>query len=220
MTDKERAGKIYRILRKHYPEAKCSLVNIDPTQFLFSNILSPQTTDVTVNRVVMEIWKKYGDAESLMNAKLTDLEKIVKPAGMYRMKSKRIKASARILMEEFGGVLPGELENLRKFPGIARKTSLVILTEVFNKIEGIIIDTHNIRIAQRLGLTTNKGADAIEKDLMKLLPRTAWKMWSHTMVFHGRALCTARKPRCADCPVRKLCEYGKQEELRVEPAGE
>lgn len=206
---KKRVVKIYKILQKEYPDAHCTLGNHSHDQFLFANILSSQCTDQIASRVSKDLMKKFGGAEGVAKASLKQIADVIRPAGFFNVKSKYIKKSAQLLITEYDGILPRTLDNLMKFPGIARKLGLVILGEVYNKVEGIVIDTHNIRLAKRIGLVSprTKSADKIEKPLLKLLPRSKWRMWSHYMVYHGRAVCVARKPRCEGCVINELCRY-------------
>ncbi|MBN2100480.1 endonuclease III [Candidatus Dojkabacteria bacterium] len=208
MTKKDRAAKIYGVLRREYKDACCTLLFDSPQQFLFANILSAQCTDDVASRVSIALMKKFGGAEGIAKASLSSISEVIRPAGFYNVKSRYIKKTAKLLVDEFNGELPNNLDDLKKFSGIARKTGLVILGEVFNKVEGIVIDTHNIRLAKRLGLTKHESAEKIEKDLMKLLPRTKWRMWSHLMVFHGRKICIARSPKCQECLICEYCDFG------------
>jgi len=207
VTKKERAENIYRILEKTYPDARCTLNVGTPERFLFANILSPQCTDIVVNKVVKLLWEKYPMVESIIEARRSDLERHVRPCGLQKVKSRNLMKSAEMLVNEYGSKLPHDLKELVRFPGIGRKTALVILSEAFGITDGIIVDTHNIRIASRAGLTIKKDAAGVEKDLLKIVPRDRWRMWSHLMVFHGRAVCTARNPKCSECPIRNLCDF-------------
>lgn len=210
MTKKERSENIYRILTTTYPDARCTLNVGTPERFLFSNILSPQCSDVVVNKVVQKLWSKYPAAKDVAEAEISNLEQLVRPCGLQRVKSRNLMKSAKMLVEEYNGKLPVDLVDLDllvQFPGIGRKTALVILSEAFGVTDGIIVDTHNIRIAGRVGLTVRKDAVGVENDLVKIIPENRWRMWSHLMVFHGRAVCTARNPKCRSCGIRSLCKY-------------
>lgn len=200
-----RSDAIFRKLRKAYPNARCTLEIHFPAQFLLAAILSPQCTDNTANKVSAELWKKFKSLEAISSSPIAEIEKILKPCGMYKVKSRFIKKSAQLLIEKYGGILPDTIDNLMEFPGVGRKVALVVLLEQFGKAEGIIIDTHNIRLSNRLGLTSNKDAYKIEKDLMKVVPEKYWRLWSHLMVHHGRSICTARSPKCNDCVLKNLC---------------
>lgn len=208
MIQKERAENIYRILEKAYPDARCTLDVGTPERFLFANILSPQCTDIVVNKVAKRLLKEYPEIGALAGADVSDLIQIIRPCGLQNVKSRNLMNSAKMLVEDHGGKLPSDLDLLTRFPGIGRKTALVILSEAFGIVDGIIVDTHNIRIANRVGLTGKKNADSVEKDLMKVIPEDNWRMWSHLIVFHGRNCCTARNPKCPECPVADFCEYG------------
>lgn len=206
----KRARYVYEALTAEYPSARCTLNRKNPQQFLFANILSPQCTDIVANQVSDALWKEFGTLDGIADAKVEKIEKVIKPCGMNRVKSRHIHASANLLRGEFNGDVPRTLDELMQFPGIGRKTGLVIMLEVYGIVEGIIIDTHNIRIAQRVGLTDSKSAENIEKDLIDVVPREYWPLWSHLMVFHGREYCTARNPRCDECPILEYCEYGQE----------
>ena len=208
---KERSRMVYESLSSEYPSARCTLELRNPQQFLFANILSPQCTDAVANQVSDALWEKFETVDGIADAKVEKIEKVIKPCGMNRVKSKHISASARLLREKFNGNVPRTMEELTQFPGIGRKTALVILLEVYGIVEGIIIDTHNIRIAQRVGMTREQSAEKIERDLQGIVSRKYWRMWSHLMVFHGREYCTARNPRCEECPILEYCDYGREE---------
>lgn len=205
---KERVEQIYQLLLREYPDASCTLNVINPEFFLFSNILSPQCTDKVANSVAKDLYERFKTVEHVADADLEEIKAIVHPCGMHNVKSKNIKNSAKLLLNKFGGTLPDTLVKLQEFPGIGRKTALVILHEIFRKNEGIVIDTHNIRISSRIGLTNSQDPVQVEKDLMKLVPKENWRMWSHLMVAHGRKLCLAQNPKCTECPIKDLCEYG------------
>lgn len=206
-SKKQVAISVYKRLKDEYPNARCTLDNLHPHHFLYANIISPQVNDEMANMVSTKLWNEYEGTETISEAPLEKIKEIIRPAGFYNVKAKHIKESAKLLINEFDSELPDTVEELIQFPGIGRKTALVILAEVFNKVEGIVIDTHNIRIAQRLGLTDKKTPEAIENDLRKLLHKRMWRKWSSLMVFHGREICTARSPRCGECALLDLCEY-------------
>lgn len=213
MTKQEKAENIYRILTKTYPDARCTLDVGSPERFLFSNILSPQCSDVVVNEVAKKLWQRYTVPKNVAEAEISEIEQLVRPCGLQRVKSRHLMKSAKMLVEEYKGKLPVDLIDLDllvRFPGIGRKTALVILSEAFGITDGIIVDTHNIRIAGRMGLTAKKDAVGVENDLVKIIPDNRWRMWSHLMVFHGRAVCTARNPKCRSCGIRSLCNYRNQ----------
>ncbi len=209
MTKKQQADIIYKILLKTYPDAHMTVEFKNPEYLLFANVLSSQTPDTTVNKVMKVLWKKYPGAKYIAKAPISDLEHIIHSIGFHHIKAQNLKRTAEILLDEFNGVVPQNLEDLMKFRGIGRKMGLVLMTEAFGKVEGIIVDTHNIRVSGRLGLTDAKNALGVEKDLMKIIPKDRWRAWSHLMVFHGRAICVARNPKCSICPVKSYCRYYK-----------
>ncbi len=204
---RKRAIRIYDGLLKQYPDVRCTLDNNTPQQFLLSAIMSPQTTDINTNAVSKVLWERYPTLDALSNAPLGDLENAIRSIGLYKVKSRAIQLAAQRLLVDYGGSVPDTLEELMKFKGVGRKVALVVLQEVHHKVEGIIIDTHNIRIAHRFCLSISNDAARIEKDCMEILPKDRWALWSHLMVAHGRALCTARSPRCFECPVIDDCYY-------------
>lgn len=202
---------VYKRLIKTYPGVHGTLSRKSPQQYLLVNILSPQCSDKIANDVSQRLWEQFRTLEKIASADEKEISTIIKKCGMHNVKSKHIKASAKRLVEVYGGKLPDTLGELMTFPGIGRKTALVILQEQFGKIEGIIIDTHNIRIAKKIGLTKSKNPTIVERDVQAVLPRKYWRLWSHLMVFHGREICIARKPRCDECIICDLCEYGTKE---------
>jgi endonuclease-3 len=203
----ERTKKIIAILRKRYPHARTALEYSTPLELLIATILSAQCTDKRVNMVTPELFKKYRTARAFADAPPGELEEQIKSTGFYRNKAKSIRGASRKIVDEFGGKVPDEMDDLLALPGVARKTANVVLGDAFGKSVGVVVDTHVIRLAGRLGLTShaNNQGDRIEKDLMELVPRAQWTVFSHLLIFHGRAICTARKPRCDACPVNKLC---------------
>lgn len=205
---KERVEKIYSILLREYPDAHCTLDMVNSRFFLFANILSPQCTDRVANSVVKDLYEHFETAENVSKSNIEDIRDVVHPCGMHNIKSENIKKSAQLLIQKYGGKLPDSMGKLTEFPGIGRKTALVILHEIFRKNEGIVVDTHNIRISNRIGVSSSTDPEKVEKDLMKVVLKDKWRMWSHLMVAHGRAKCVARKPKCPQCPIKGLCEYG------------
>ncbi len=211
MTERECALKIYDILIKTYPDARTTLDFVTPEWFLFASLLSPQCTDIVNNRVMVGVRKCYKNPTDIADAPLNEVQELIHDCGLYRPKSKNMIASAKLLRDKYHGKLPIDItmEQLREFPGIGRKTALVVLTEAFHRIEGIIIDTHNIRVANRIGLVNSTSPIAVEEKLSKILPKDKWRLWSHLMLFHGRAICVARKPKCPICPIKQYCQYYK-----------
>ena len=210
MTARERAARLVKAWPKVYPGAHCELDFKNPLELLIATILSAQCTDKRVNMVTPALFKKYRTAKDYANAPQSDLETAIKSTGFYRNKAKSIRAATSTIVEKFGGKVPSTMEELRELPGVGRKTANVVLGNAFGKDEGIVVDTHVIRLSQRLGLTKHKDPDKIERDLMKLVPREHWTNWSHWLIWHGRRRCFARKPDCHNCEVFQLCPSGKK----------
>lgn len=206
---KSRAKKIIAILRKKYPEAKCSLNYKSVHQLMVATILSAQCTDVRVNIVTPALFKKYHSVKDFADADINELENDIRTTGFFRNKARSIKNSAQALLEDFKGKIPKTLDELVKLPGVGRKTGSVILGAGFRIAEGIVVDTHVARISRLLGFTAMKDAVKIEKDLMKIIPNTNWIDYSHLLIHHGRAVCIARRPKCSVCPLNKLCPSAK-----------
>ena len=206
---KKRARKILAALRKLYPDADCALRHRDPLQLLIATILSAQSTDVTVNKVTPVLFQRYSTARDLSEAPSAEVERIIHSTGFFRQKTKSIQGACRKIVEEFGGNVPDTLEQLITLPGVARKTANVVLGTAFGKNEGIVVDTHVGRLATRLGLTwsSKDGKDAvkIERDLIELFPRKEWTFLGHSLIWHGRRVCFARKPNCPGCTLAKHC---------------
>jgi endonuclease-3 len=188
-----------------HPDAHCELVHGDPFELLVATVLSAQTTDVAVNKVTPALFRKYPDAKALARAEPSDVEPLLSTIGMFRQKSKNIVGLARKLVDLHGGVVPRTLDALVELPGVGRKTANVVLGVAFGAPEGVVVDTHVQRVAQRLGWTTNTDPPKIEQDLCKLLPRKDWDRTSHILIFHGRRVCFARKPNCEGCGVNSVC---------------
>tara|TARA_Y100000310_G_scaffold326384_1_gene391216 strand:- start:341 stop:982 length:642 start_codon:yes stop_codon:yes gene_type:complete len=203
--DKKRVDKIISILEKNYPEKKTILSFKTPLQMLISTILSAQCTDVRVNIVTKNLFKKYKNAKDYASADLKELEKFVKSTGFYRNKARNIKNTCKMIVENFNGKVPNKMEDLIKLPGVARKTANIVLSTSYKKVEGIAVDTHVKRVSYRVGLTNNKDPNKIEKDLMEIIPKNSWLYFNYIVVDHGRALCKAPAPICSECPLNKLC---------------
>lgn len=202
---RKRTQKINDILKQEYPEARTALKHTTPLQLLVSTILSAQCTDERVNQVTRTLFKTYKSVADFAGADLRQLEDDIRPAGFFRNKAKSIQGCCRGLLEKHDGKVPRTMEELVRLPGIGRKTANVVLGSAFGIAVGVVVDTHVARLAGRMELSTQKYPEKIEADLMKLMPREEWIDFSHRMIFHGRRVCMARKPRCADCPVGKLC---------------
>jgi endonuclease III len=202
---KKRAAEIYELLIAEYPDAHCELDFQDPFQLAVATILSAQTTDVRVNMVTPELFDRYPDAEALANAAQEDVEEIVRTTGFFRNKARNVIGFARGLMAEHGGRVPRTIEELSELPGVGRKTANVVLGNAFGINEGVVVDTHIKRLSNRLGFTGESTPDKIERDLMELFPSERWTMLAHLLIWHGRRVCDARKPRCEACVVSHLC---------------
>ncbi len=196
-------------LKKLYPDADCALIHGGALQLLIGTILSAQSTDETVNKVTPVLFERFPTAEAIAGADIGVLEEIVHSTGFYRQKAKNVRNACAMLVEEHGGEVPDSLESLIELPGVARKTANVVLGTWFKKNEGVVVDTHIGRLAERLALTwrskNSKDAVKIEKDLMEIVPRKSWTMMGHVMIWHGRRICPARKPKCEECRIAKLC---------------
>lgn len=201
----KRAAKIFDLLKKKHPDAKCALDHESPLQLLVATILAAQCTDVRVNLTTPAIFKKYPTAKAFAEAKQEELEQEVRSCGFYRSKAKSIRGACARIEADYGGKVPDTMEALLTLPGVARKTANVVLGSAYGKNEGVVVDTHVIRVAPRLGLTREKTPEKIEQDLIALYPRKDWTLLGHVLTFHGRRVCSARKPDCAGCPVNKLC---------------
>ncbi|PWB71057.1 endonuclease III [candidate division GN15 bacterium] len=202
---KKRAAKIIALLKKQYPDARCSLDFGTVHQLMVATILSAQCTDERVNMVTPALFERYTTVKDFAEANTEELEQLIYTTGFFRAKAKAIKQSAQQLMEQHGGEIPPTLEELVRLQGVGRKTASVILGAGFGLAEGVVVDTHVGRISRKLGLTRKNHPAKIERDLMALIDKDDWIAFSHLLIYHGRAICTARSPRCGECPVRKLC---------------
>jgi len=205
---KARAAKIIRRLKKEYPGAKCSLDFKTVHQLMVATILSAQCTDERVNKVTRTLFSKYRSVKAFASADLEELGRDIYSAGFYQSKAKSITASARQLLDNYAGRIPDRLDELIKLRGVGRKTASVILGVGFGIAEGVVVDTHVGRITRLLGLTKQKTPEKVEKDLMDILPKKDWIVFSHLMIYHGRAVCIARRPDCNNCCLKKLCSFG------------
>ncbi len=201
----ERVREIRTRLDQRYPNVTCALTHKSAWELLVATILSAQCTDVRVNMVTPVLFQKYPTPKHFAALKPEELEPDIRSTGFFRNKSKSIVGAAKKIVEEFGGEVPSEMEKLITVPGAARKTANVVLGTWFNKAEGVVVDTHVQRISRRLELTKNVDPQKIEQDLMRVVPREKWIIFAHQLILHGRALCVARQPKCADCPLENLC---------------
>ncbi len=201
----ERAGEIARRLRKAYPDARCSLDHSSPLELLVATILSAQCTDARVNLVTPALFAKYPSAEHYASATPAVLEEDIRTTGFFRNKTKSLIGMGSAVRDRHGGSVPSSMEELTQLPGVGRKTANVILGNAFRKNEGVVVDTHVARVSQRLGLTRETDPVKIERDLMPLVPRRLWALLSHLFIFHGRAICEARSPKCEQCMLTDIC---------------
>jgi len=213
-TKTARLKKIIAGLEKTYPTAHCELVHENPLELLIATILSAQCTDKRVNLVTEKLFKKYRSAENFADAEISGLENNIRSTGFYKNKARNIKAACRDIVEKHGGKVPQTMEELIQLGGVGRKTANVVLGNAFGINVGVVVDTHVLRLSNRLGLTKQKTPEKIEPDLMKLVPQKQWALFSHLLIWHGRRRCFARKPDCVNCEVSKLCpRIGVKESL-------
>lgn len=200
----ERVGKVWPVLKKTYPEAKIALKFGNPLELLIATILSAQCTDVRVNIVTKEVFRKYKSAQDWAAADLKEIESDIKSTGFYRNKALNIQGACMKIIEEYGGEVPGTMEELLSLPGVGRKTANVVLGNAFG-VPGVVCDTHVIRLSRRLGLSENGDPVKLEFDLAEIVPKKNWNLFSDLLIFHGRNICKARKPDCESCPISKFC---------------
>jgi len=210
MTARERVVQLVKLFPKVYPNARCELDFHNPLELLVATILSAQCTDVRVNQVTPTLFAKYPTARDYAEATPSTLEKLIRSTGFFRSKARSIRGAAGAIVAEHAGRVPDTMEKLRGLPGVGRKTANVVLGNAFGKDEGIVVDTHVIRLCYRLGLTRQTDPEKIERELMKLVPQKHWTNWSHWLIWHGRRRCFARKPDCHRCEIFQLCPSGKR----------
>jgi len=202
---KKRLSKIINLLKKAYPDARTALVHKNPLELLVATILSAQCQDEMVNKVTAKLFEKYRTAQDYANANLEVLEQEIYSTGFYKNKAKNIKSTAKMLCEKYNGSVPCDMNSLLELPGVARKTANVVLGDAFGIAAGIVVDTHVRRLAKRLGISDKENADAIENDLMGIVPQNQWIMFSHLLMHHGRKICKAINPQCQNCILKKEC---------------
>ncbi len=202
---KAQAKRVVAALEALYPDADCALVHEGPFQLLAATILSAQCTDARVNLVTPVLFAKYPDAPAMAAADPDELEEVIRSTGFFRAKARSLLGMATRLRDEHGGEIPRDLDALTSLPGVGRKTANVVLGTAFGLASGVVVDTHVKRVSFRLGLTANTDPERIERDLMAILPRAEWVVFSHRVILHGRQLCLARKPRCGQCPLESFC---------------
>jgi endonuclease III len=201
----DRIAEILKRLDQLYPDVTCALTHTSAWELLVATILSAQSTDVNVNRVTPELFRRYPTVEAFAALTPEQLEPDVRSTGFFRNKSKSVVGAAKKIVADFGGQVPLNMDDLLSLPGVARKTANVVLGSWFKIAEGIVVDTHVHRISRRLELTTNTDPQKIEQDLMRIIPREKWILFAHQIIWHGRKLCIARKPKCVDCPLEDIC---------------
>jgi endonuclease-3 len=203
--EKQRTLKIISLLKREYPDARCSLNHSTPLELLVATILSAQCTDERVNLVTSELFRKYRRPEDYYTVEQTELEQDIRSTGFFRNKAKAIQGACRLISEKHQGSVPENIDELLALPGVARKTANVVLGNSFGITSGIVVDTHVARLSERLALSTEKQPEKIERDLMELVPRKDWIIFSHLLIAHGRKICKARTPLCAECLIEKFC---------------
>ena len=201
----ERAKVIIKFLEKVHPDAKTALHHSNPLELLVATILSAQCTDERVNKVTEKLFRHYRKAEDYANADIKDLEEAIRSTGFYHNKAKNIQGSCKLLVEKFNSEVPRTMEEIQTLPGVARKTANIVLQNAYGMIEGVAVDTHVRRVAKRLGLTANEDPDKIEKDLMEIVPKQYWQKITDLLIFHGRRICVAKKPKCPVCSLNQIC---------------
>ena len=202
---KERVRKIIRLLKRTYPDAKCSLNHSNAFELLIATILSAQCTDARVNIVTQDLFRKYRSPEDYLKVSEKELQRDIRTTGFFRNKTKSIQGTAKVLTEQHSGEVPETIEELLELPGVARKTANVVLGNAFGISSGVVVDTHVTRLSHRLDLSTQKTAEKIEQDLIAIVPKKDWVLFPHLFISHGRAICRARNPLCAECVLEKFC---------------
>ncbi|MBV9183953.1 MAG: endonuclease III, partial [Acidobacteria bacterium] len=207
-TARDRVGEILKRFDQHYPEVTCALTHKNAWELLVATILSAQSTDIRVNMVTPELFRKYPTVQDFARLEPQALEADIRSTGFFRNKSRSVVGAARRIVDEFAGTVPDEMGHLLTLPGVARKTANVVLGTWFKKADGVVVDTHVHRISRRLELSRNHDPKKIEQDLMRVIPREKWILFSHQVIWHGRRLCLARSPKCCECPLENLCHAG------------
>jgi len=205
-----RVKELLRRLPRVYPDAHCELDHSNPLELLVATMLSAQCTDKRVNLVTKSLFRRYRTAADYADASLAELEEAVRTTGFFRNKAKNIRAACAQIVEKHGGKVPRTMEDLAALPGVGRKTANVVLGNAFGVEAGVVVDTHVGRLSRRLGLTRHADPAKVERDLMKLVPRDRWTLWSHWLIFHGRRRCFARKPDCPNCELLNICPTGRK----------
>lgn len=214
---KKQTIELIEVLKKYYPDAKCSLNFSTPFEMLIAVMLSAQCTDERVNKVTPSIFSKYNNPQDFINLDIHTIEKLIHSCGFYKNKAKNIKNLSIMLVNDFDGIVPDTMEELEKLPGIGRKSANVVMLEAFDKPQGIAVDTHVKRISNRLGLSKKSDPIKIEQDLLKLVPKGYLKDVNHLFIWHGRAICKAPTPNCDICPIKTYCKFLKQNKSKKNP---
>ena len=204
----ERVAAILDALAKTYPGVVCALNHRNAWELTIATILSAQCTDVRVNLVTPALFKMFPTPKAMANASLPELEELIRTTGFFRNKAKSIQGASRVVVEEFGGAVPQTMDEMLRLPGVARKTANVVLGSWYGIADGVVVDTHVLRLSRRLELTKETSPEKVERDLVKILPQSRWIAFSHELIHHGRQVCVARKPRCADCSLETVCNSG------------
>jgi endonuclease-3 len=202
---KQRVRKVIRLLKRAYPDAKCSLNHSNAFELLIATILSAQCTDARVNIVTQDLFRKYRKPEDYLSVSPKELQQDIRTTGFFRNKTTSIQGAAKVLHEQYGDEVPQTMDELLELPGVARKTANVVLGNAFGLSAGVVVDTHVTRLSHRLGFSEQKTAEKIERDLIAIVPKKEWVIFPHLMIAHGRAICKARNPLCAECVIEKLC---------------
>ncbi len=214
---KKRADEIIRRLRKAYPDAHCALIHSTPFELLIATILSAQCTDVRVNIVTADLFRKYHGPADFLSVSQQELENDIHSTGFFRNKAKNIQAACQRIIEIYKGEIPKTMDELLTLGGVARKTANVVLGNAFGIASGVVVDTHVGRLSRRLGLTENENAEKVERDLAEFIPKKNWVMFPHWMIYHGRQICDARKPKCEICTLANICPSRKEIQTRTNP---
>ena len=211
-TNPKRVTAILARLDQAYPSATCELTHENPFQLVISTILSAQCTDVRVNQVTAKLYKKYPDAKALALANPVELQQEIRPTGFFRTKTKSVMGASKAIVENFGGEVPRTMEEMLSLPGVARKTANVVLGTAYGIPSGVVVDTHVLRLTRRLELTKHTEPKKVENDLMAVIPKEKWISFSHQLIWHGRRVCIARKPKCIECNLERIC-YSKDKTI-------
>jgi endonuclease-3 len=201
----QRTLSVIAALRREYPDARCALNHTNPLELLIATMLSAQCTDERVNIVTAQLFRKYRTPQDYLDVDQSELERDIHSTGFFRNKAKNIQGACRVMLEKFNGAVPQTMDELLTLPGVARKTANVVMGNAFGLASGVVVDTHVSRLSQLLDLTDEKTPEKIERDLAALVPREDWIMFPHLIISHGRAVCQARRPACAECVLEKLC---------------